>query len=131
VASKSLEEWLKILWENEYVVRGVVCGTKSSFVCSTVPLCVSPPRLGVRPPFYRSRGRRVTCALRYLAMWRSATCYGVEWAAVRAIFAAIWSSWPDLYPNSGGSRVGEQQMAVMSSGRLEGGADASLYGVQG
>jgi hypothetical protein len=38
-------------------------------------------------------------------------CYAVEWAAVRAILAAIWSSWPDLYPNSGGSRVGEQRMA--------------------
>jgi hypothetical protein len=36
-----------------------------------------------------------------------------------------------LYPNSGGSRVGEQRMAVMSSDRLGGGADASLYGVQG
>jgi hypothetical protein len=93
--------------------------------------CSSPSVRLSAAPFYRSRGRRVTCAPRYLAMWRSATCYGVEWAAVRAILAAIWSSWPDLYPNSGGSRVGEQQMAVMSSDRLEGGADASLYGVQG
>jgi hypothetical protein len=67
---------------------------------------------------------------RYLATWRSTTCYAVEWAAVRAILAAIWSSWPDLYPNSGGSWVGEQRMAGMSSDRLEGGADAGLYGVQ-
>jgi hypothetical protein len=67
---------------------------------------------------------------RYLATWRSTTCYAVEWAAVRAILVAIWSSWPDLYPNSGDSRVGEQRMAVMSSDRLEGGADAGPYGVQ-
>jgi hypothetical protein len=58
------------------------------------------------------------------------TCYGVEWAAVRAIPAMIRSSWPDLYPNSGGSRVGEQRMVVMSSDRLEGGADAGPYGAQ-
>jgi hypothetical protein len=63
-------------------------------------------------------------------MWRSATCYGVEWAAARVILAAIWSSWPDLYPNSGDSRVGEQRMAVMFSDRLEGGADAGTYGAQ-
>jgi hypothetical protein len=91
---------------------------------------ILPPRLGGSPPFYRSRGRRITCAPRYLATWRSTTCYAVEWAAVRAILAAIWSSWPDLYPNNGGSRVGEQRMVVMSSDRLEGGADAGLYGVQ-
>jgi hypothetical protein len=91
--------------------------------------CV-PPRLGVRPPFYRSRGRRITGAPRYLATWGSATCYAVEWAAVRTILAVIWSSWPILYPNSGGSRVGEQRVAVVSSDRLEGGADAGLYGVQ-
>jgi hypothetical protein len=118
VASKSLEGWLKMLWENKRV-------SARSVVLNSVP-----PRLGVRLPFYRSRGRRVTCAPRYLAMWRSATCYGVEWAAVRAIPATIRSSWPDLYPNSGGSRVGEQQMAVMSSDRLEGGADAGPYGAQ-
>jgi hypothetical protein len=88
--------------------------------CSRVSARPSPPRLGVRPPFYRSRGQRVTCTPRYLAMWRGATCCGVEWAAVRAILAAIWSSWPDLYPNSGGSRVGEQQMAVASPDRLRG-----------
>jgi hypothetical protein len=71
-----------MLWENEneYVVCEVF-----SCLCSSV----LSPRLGVRPPFYRSRGQRVTCAPRYLAMWRSATCYGVEWAAVRAILAAI------------------------------------------
>jgi hypothetical protein len=67
---------------------------------------------------------------RFLATWGSATCYAVEWAAVRTILAAIWPSWPDSYPNSSGSRVGEQRMAVMSSNRLEGGADAGLYGVQ-
>jgi hypothetical protein len=101
--------------------------------CAKGSCCLlsSVPRgWGVRSPFYRSRGRRFTCAPRYLATWGSATCYAVEWAAVRAILAAIWSSWPDLYPNSGGSRVGEQRMAVMSSDRLEGGADAGLYGVQ-
>jgi hypothetical protein len=67
---------------------------------------------------------------RYLAMWRSTTCYAVEWAAVRSILAAIWSSWLVLYPNSGGSRVVEQRKAVISSDRLEGGADAGLCGVQ-
>jgi hypothetical protein len=60
----------------------------------------------------------------------STTCYAVEWAAVRVILAAIWSSWPILYPNSGGSRVGEQWMAMMSSDRLEGGADVGSYGAQ-
>jgi hypothetical protein len=86
VASKSLEEWLKILWESEY--EYVVSGVSSLFI--RLPLCPSPPRLGVRPPFYRSRGRRVTCALRYLATWGCTSCYAVEWAAVRTIFAAIW-----------------------------------------
>jgi hypothetical protein len=60
VASKSLGEWLKILWENEYVV----CGVFLSQMQLSLPL-----RLGVRPPFYRSRGRRITCAPRYLATW--------------------------------------------------------------
>jgi hypothetical protein len=35
-----------------------------------------------------------------------------------------------LYPNSGGSRVGEQRMAVTSSDGLEGLADVGPYGVQ-
>jgi hypothetical protein len=90
----------------------------------------SPLWLGGSLPFYSSRGRRITCTPCYLATWGSATCYAVEWAAVRSILAAIWSSWPDLYPNSGGSRVVEQRKAVISSDRLEGGADAGLYGVQ-
>jgi hypothetical protein len=47
VASKSLEEWLKILWENEYVVYGVSCVSESLSV---------PPRLGVRPPFIDQGG---------------------------------------------------------------------------
>jgi hypothetical protein len=122
VASKSLVEWLKILWENWRM--STWCA-----VCFWVFFSVSP-RLGVCPPFYRSRGKRITCAPRYLATWGSTTCYAVEWAAVREILAAIWSSWPILYPNSGGSRVGEQRMAVMSSDRLEGGADVGLYGAQ-
>jgi hypothetical protein len=123
VASKSLEEWLKMLWENKRVSARCV-------KCFRVSVSSSPPRLGVRLPFYRSRGQRVTCAPRYLAMWRSVTCYGVEWAAVRAILAVIWSPWPDLYPNSGDSRVREQRMAVTFSDRLEGGADAGPYGAQ-
>jgi hypothetical protein len=61
---------------------------------------------------------------------RSATCYAVEWAAVRTILAVIWSSWPTPYPNSGGSRVGGWRMMVMSYDRLEGGADVGLYRVQ-
>jgi hypothetical protein len=66
----------------------------------------------------------------YLATWGSVSCYAVEWAAVRTILAAIWSSWPTLYPNSGGSRVEGRRMVAMSSDRLEGGADAGSYGVQ-
>jgi hypothetical protein len=85
VASKSLEEWLKILWENEneYVECEVL-------LCAVSVRLSVPPRLGVRPPFYRARGRRVTCAPRYLATWGCTSCYAVEWAAVRTIFAAIW-----------------------------------------
>jgi hypothetical protein len=45
VSSKSLEEWLKILWENEYVVCGVVCGAESPFVCSS-----PSPAAGGSPP---------------------------------------------------------------------------------
>jgi hypothetical protein len=102
---------------NEYVVRCVLS------------VCL-PPRLGGSPPFYRSRGRRITCAPCYLATWGSATCCAVEWAAVRTILAAIWPSWPTLYPNSGGSRVEGRCMVAMSSDRLEGGADVGPYGVQ-
>jgi hypothetical protein len=36
-----------------------------------------------------------------------------------------------LYPNSGGSRKGGQQVATMSSDGLEGAADVGPYGVQG
>jgi hypothetical protein len=100
-------------------------------VCERLLLsAVSSVVCGVRSPFYSSRGRRITCTPRYLATWGSATCYTVEWAAVREILAAIWSSWPDLYQNSGGSRVVEQRVAVKSSDRLVGGVDAGLYGVQ-
>jgi hypothetical protein len=120
VASRSLAEDIVGELYNEYVVcEGFLFVYRFSLL-----------RLGGRSPFYRSRGRRVTCAPRCLATWGSTTCYAIERAAVRAILAAIWSSWPNLYPNSGGSRVGEQRMAVMSSDRLEGGADAGLYGVQ-
>jgi hypothetical protein len=117
VASKSLAEEIVGELENEYVV-------------SEGFLFVSPRGWGVRPPFYRSRGRRITCAPRYLATWGSATCYAVEWSAVRTILAAIWPSWPTLYPNSNGSRVEGRRMVAMSSGRLEGGADVGPYRVQ-
>jgi hypothetical protein len=101
-------------------------------VCSCVCLsvCRRPLRLGGSPPFYRSRGRRITCEPRYLATWGGASCYAVEWAAVRTIPAAIWPSWPTLYPNSGSSRVEGRRMVAMSSDRLEGGADVGPYGVQ-
>jgi hypothetical protein len=56
--------------------------------------------------------------------------HDVEWAAVRMILAAIWPSWPILYPNSGGSRVEERRVVVMSSDRLEGAAEVGSYGVQ-
>jgi hypothetical protein len=103
------------------VAEDIVGELASKCVAQSVSPCVvCPPRLGGSSPFYRSRGKQITCMPRYLAMWRSTTCYAVEWAAVRAILAAIWSSWPDLYPNSGRSRVGEQRMAVMSSDRLRG-----------
>jgi hypothetical protein len=39
VASMSLEEWLKILWENEYVVSGVSC------VVSRLPAAGGSPPL--------------------------------------------------------------------------------------
>jgi hypothetical protein len=42
VASKSLEEWLKILWESEYVVCGVVRDAESLSLC--------PPAAGGSPP---------------------------------------------------------------------------------
>jgi hypothetical protein len=50
VASKSLEEWLKILWENEneYVVSEVLSGAaESPFVYLFIPLVAggSPPLL--------------------------------------------------------------------------------------
>jgi hypothetical protein len=106
--------------EDEYVV----CCVRSGL---NVPV---PCGWGVRPPFYRSRGRRITCAPRYLATWESATCYAVEWAAVRTILAAIWPSWPTFYPNSGGSRVEGRRMVAKSSDRFEGGADVGPYGVQ-
>jgi hypothetical protein len=66
VASKSLEEGEL---ENEYVVCGVFL--------SRMLLSLSPLWLGVRPPFYRSRVRRITCAPRYLATWGNTTCYAV------------------------------------------------------
>jgi hypothetical protein len=47
VASKSLEEWLKILWENEYVV----CGVFLSRMLLRLSL-----RLGVRPPPFIDQG---------------------------------------------------------------------------
>jgi hypothetical protein len=115
------------------VAEDIVGELESKCVAQHVSRCVvslSPPRLGGSSPFYRSRGRRITCTPCYLATWISTTCYAVEWAAIRVILAAIWSSCPDLYPNSGGSRVGEQWMTVKSSDRLEGGADAGLYEVQ-
>jgi hypothetical protein len=105
--------------ENEYVVRyalSVVLCHVSSCLC----VSLSPCGWEVRPPFYRSRGRRITCAPHYLATWGSTTCYAVEWAAVRTILAAIWPSWPTLYPNSGGSRVEGQRMVVTPSDRLRG-----------
>jgi hypothetical protein len=106
--------------ENEYVVCRVL----------SVRLSLRPPRQGGSPSFYRSRRRRITCAPRYLATWGSTSCYAVEWAAVRTILAAIWSSWPILYPNSGGSRVEGRRMVVMPSDRPEGAADVGLYGAQ-
>jgi hypothetical protein len=68
---------------------------------------------------------------RYLATCRGVACYAAEWEAVRTILVASRPSWPILYPNSGGSRVGGQRMAVMSSDGLEGAADVGPYGVQG
>jgi hypothetical protein len=49
VASKSLVEWSKMLWENEYAM-----------CCVLLPACVSPLRLEGSLPFYRSRGWRIT-----------------------------------------------------------------------
>jgi hypothetical protein len=49
VASKSLEEWPKILWENEYVVCEVL-------LCAAGPLFVSPRGWGFAPPFIDQGG---------------------------------------------------------------------------
>jgi hypothetical protein len=102
-----------MLWENghEYVMCGV-------FFCLSSP--VSPAAGGSPPRFIDQGGSGLHARARYLAMWRGATCCGVEWAAVRTIPATIWSSWPDLYPNSGGSRVGERRIVVASPDRLRG-----------
>jgi hypothetical protein len=52
VASKSLEEWLKILWENEYVECEVLlCAV---YVCLVPPL--SPRGWGFAPPFIDQGG---------------------------------------------------------------------------
>jgi hypothetical protein len=91
VASKSLVEWLKILWENWRMSTWcAVCYLL--FHVSCPPVSVSLRLGGSPPPLYRSRGRRITCAPRYLATWGSTTCYAVEWAAVWTILAAIWLS---------------------------------------
>jgi hypothetical protein len=52
VASKSLEEWLKILWENEneYVVCEVLL-----CLCSS-SLCLPPRGWGFAPPFIDQGG---------------------------------------------------------------------------
>jgi hypothetical protein len=89
-----------------------------------------PPRLGARLPFYRPRGRRVTCTPRYLATCGRTSCYGVERAVVRSIFAVIRPRWPTSYPNSGGSRVGGGRWRWRSLIGFEGGADDDRYGAQ-
>jgi hypothetical protein len=43
VASKSLEEWLKILWENEYVVCGVFLSCMLLGLSSPLAAGGSPP----------------------------------------------------------------------------------------
>jgi hypothetical protein len=109
--------------ENEYRVRCVL-------LCVSVRRRSSSRGWRVRSPFIDQGGGGLQCAPRYLATRGSATCYAVEWAAVRTILAAIWPSWPTLYPNSGGSRVEGRRMVAKSSDRLEGGADVGPYGVQ-
>jgi hypothetical protein len=85
MASKSLVKWLKILWENWRVSAWSALLGMGLYGC----VLSSSSRLRGSSPFYRSRGRRITCMPCYLATRRSTTCYAVEWAAVRAILAAI------------------------------------------
>jgi hypothetical protein len=71
VASKSLTEWLKMLWEiwgNECVVRFVSCCVVCLALCRVSLFVVSRPlRQGGSSSFYRPRRERITCMPRYLA----------------------------------------------------------------
>jgi hypothetical protein len=62
VASESLVEWLKILWENW---RASAWCDLSRVVCPYLSVC--PLRQGGSPSFYRPRRERITCVPRYLA----------------------------------------------------------------
>jgi hypothetical protein len=60
VASKSLVEWLKILWEN---------WRESAWSQMLLCLVLCPdlsPAAGSSSPFYRPRRERITCMLHYL-----------------------------------------------------------------
>jgi hypothetical protein len=66
VASKSLMEWLKMLWE---VWRTSAWCDSSRFVlCALSSVCpFSPLRRGSSSSFYRPRRERITRVPRYLA----------------------------------------------------------------
>jgi hypothetical protein len=51
VASKSLEEWLEILWENEYVVCEELLR-----VAEPLSFCLLPRDWGFAPPFIDQGG---------------------------------------------------------------------------
>jgi hypothetical protein len=73
VASKSLVEWLKMLWENWRasawcdLSRVVFCWVLLGSVVLCRVLSIRPLRQGGSPSFYRPRRERITCAPRYLA----------------------------------------------------------------
>jgi hypothetical protein len=104
-----------------------VCGAaRLLWCCVSVTLAAGR----VRPPFIDQGGSESHARRAIKLREGGVACYAVEWAAVRTILAAIWPSWPILYPNSGGSRVEVWRRVMMSSDGLEGAADVGLYGVQ-
>jgi hypothetical protein len=73
VASKSLVEWLKMLWEN----WGMYAWRVVRYLLSPV-LCLCPLRRGSSPSFYRPRKGRITCMPHYSATWGSMVRRAVE-----------------------------------------------------
>jgi hypothetical protein len=77
VASKSLEKWLKMLWEN--------WGVCVLFFLSVLMSL----RQGGSPSFYRPRRGRITSMPRYSATRGGMACAAVELAAASTVLATI------------------------------------------